>query len=112
MSTKDCRPADTLFRLLDDHTITCDGLAVYQVAYQVIWSFLVEDSNLFLKYFMEKLTRERQDEMFQVVRSLVRFMAHLPNQAAFSLYNYLIGYIMFYVRTPRDQVRSCSVKHC
>ena len=102
----------TLPRLLDDHSLTCDGLAVYQVAYQVIQSFLVEDSNLFLKYFMEKLTRERQDEMFQVVRSLVRFMAHLPNQAAFSLYNYLIGYIMFYVRTPRDQVSTSSVTPC
>ena len=28
---------------------------------------------------------------------------HHNNQAAFSLYNYLIGYIMFYVRSPRDQ---------
>ena len=27
---------------------------------KVIWSFLVEDSNLFLKYFMEKLTRDKQ----------------------------------------------------
>ena len=75
-----------LIRLLEDHSTTSDGIAVYQVAYQVslshlymmmmkmmmttmmtiikmnqvIWSFLVEDSNLFLKYFMEKLTRDKQ----------------------------------------------------
>ena len=100
-----CSAFPELIRLLDDHSTTADGIAVYQVAYQVIWSFLVEDSNLFLKYFMEKLTRDKQEEMFQIIRSLVRFLALLPHQAAFSLYNYLIGYIMFYVRTPREQVR-------
>ena len=76
---------------------------IVESALQVIWSFLVEDSNLFLKYFMEKLTRDNQEEMFQIIRSLIRFIPQLPNQAAFSLYNYLIGYIMFYVRVPRDQ---------
>ena len=35
--------------------------------------------------------------------SLNRFIPQLPHQAAFCLYNYLIGYIMFYVRTPREQ---------
>ena len=100
-----CAAFPELIRLLEDHSTTADGIAVYQVAYQVIWSFLVEDSNLFLKYFMEKLTRDKQEEMFQIIRSLVRFLALLPHQAAFSLYNYLIGYIMFYVRTPREQVR-------
>ena len=45
---------------------------VYQAAYHVIWSFLVEDSNMFLKYFMEKLTRENQEEMFQIIRNLIR----------------------------------------
>ena len=50
---------------------------------------------------------------------MIRFIPQLPHQvlstvavlylyitvkAAFSLYNYLIGYIMFYVRTPREQV--------
>ena len=98
-----CATFPEIIKLLDDHSITADGIAVYQVAQQVIWSFLIEDSNLFLKYFMEKLTRDRQDEMFQIIRSLVRFMDPLPHQAAFSLYNYLIGFIMFHVRTPRDQ---------
>ena len=104
--------------MLDDHSVNSDGIAVYQVAdqvklfiiplnlyflLQVIWSFLVEDSNLFLKYFMEKLTRQDQDEMFQIIKSLVKFLPMLPHQAAFSLYNYLIGYIMFYVRAPKEQ---------
>ena len=51
---------------------------------------------------MEKLTRGNQEEMFQIIRSLIRFIPQLPQQAAFTLYNYLIGFIMFYVRTPKD----------
>lgn len=70
---------------------------------QFIWSCLVEDSNLFLKYFMEQLTRENANAIFQIIRKLIRFIPKLPQQAAFSLYNYIIGYIMFYVRHPKDR---------
>ena len=67
-----CSSFADIVKLLDDHSITGDGIAVYQAAYNVIWSFLVEDSNLFLKYFMEKLTRDNQEEMFQIIRNLIR----------------------------------------
>ncbi len=30
-------------------------------------------------------------------------MPKLPQQAAFALYNYIIGYIMFYVRHPKEK---------
>ena len=69
----------------------------------MVWQCLVEDSNLFLKFFMEKLTRDNPPETFQVLRALIRFIPKLPQQAAFSLYNYIIGYIMFYVRHPREK---------
>ena len=69
----------------------------------MIWSCLVEDSNLFLKYFMEKLTRDNPASTFQVLRALIRFIPRLPQQAAFALYNYIIGYIMFYVRHPKQK---------
>ena len=72
-------------------------------SFQIIWSCLVEDSNLFLKYFMEQLTRDKSMETFQIIRKLIRFLPKLPQQAAFSLYNYIIGYIMFYVRHPREK---------
>ena len=52
---------------------------------------------------MEKLTRESQVDMFQIIKGLIRFIPKLPQQAAFTLYNYIIGYIMFYVRNPRDR---------
>ena len=41
--------------------------------------------------------------MFNILRHLIRFIPKLPQQAAFSLYNYIIGYIMFYVRSPHEE---------
>lgn len=49
-------------------------------ASQVIWSCLVEDSALFLRFFLEKLTRERQDVMIRLLRRLIRFIPRLPSQ--------------------------------
>lgn len=65
-------------------------------------SCLVEDTALFLRHVLEKLTREKQEEMFAILRRLLRFVPHLPQQMAFTLTNYLIGYIMFYVRSPME----------
>lgn len=44
------------------------------LARTVIWNCLVEDAALFLRYFLEKLTREKQDVIFQILRRLIRFM--------------------------------------
>lgn len=62
----------------------------------------MEDSALFLRYVLERLTREKQDQQFKLLRHLIRFVPRLPQQAAFALYNYIIGYIMFYVRTTQE----------
>lgn len=100
---------------LDDAAVSSDGISVYSVAYQVIWVCLVEDSALFLRYVLERLTRDRQDQMFKLLRHLIRFVPRLPQQAAFALYNYIIGYIMFYVRSSHDQsqqVRFHQIRVC
>ncbi|XP_069159541.1 protein unc-80 homolog isoform X1 [Procambarus clarkii] len=97
-----CSAVLTIIHLLDDPAVTLDGIAVYEAAQQVIWSCLVEDSALFLRFFLEKLTRERQDVMVRLLRRLVRFIPQLPSQAAFALYNYMVGYVMFYVRSPQE----------
>lgn len=41
--------------------------------------------------------------MFKLLRHLIRFVPKLPHQAAFILYNYIIGYVMFYVRSPHEE---------
>ncbi|KAI1307248.1 Protein unc-80 -like protein [Halotydeus destructor] len=95
-----CAAAITIINLLDDPQVGGKGSAVYEVAYKVIWHCLVEDTALFLRHFFEKLTREKQKVIFQTLRRLIRFMPRLPAQAAYTLYNYLIGFIMYHVRSP------------
>jgi len=123
-----CSAIVQIINLLDDPAVSDDGNAVYEVAYQVlrklvchdstvcrillllirspsqvIWNCLVEDSALFLRYVLERLTREKQELMFKILRHLIRFVPKLPQQAAFALYNYIIGYVMFYVRSPHEE---------
>ncbi|CAG9579717.1 unnamed protein product [Danaus chrysippus] len=97
-----CSAVAEIIALLDDAAVSREGCSVYEVAYQVIWGCLVEDSALFLRHVLERLTRDHQDEMFKLLRHLIRFIPRLPQQAAFALYNYIIGYVMFYVRTPHE----------
>ncbi|KAK9884494.1 hypothetical protein WA026_007335 [Henosepilachna vigintioctopunctata] len=97
-----CSAVVQIINLLDDGAVSADGNAVYEVAYQVIWCCLVEDSALFLRYILERLTREKQERMFKILRHLIRFIPKLPQQAAFALYNYIIGYVMFYVRSTHE----------
>ncbi|KAH8363403.1 hypothetical protein KR084_009623 [Drosophila pseudotakahashii] len=97
-----CSSVMQIVGCLDDAAIGSDGNAVYEIAYQVIWVCLVEESALFLRYVFERLTRDRQDQMFKLLRHLIRFVPRLPQQAAFALYNSIIGYIMFYVRSSNE----------
>ncbi|XP_059612441.1 protein unc-80 homolog isoform X4 [Phlebotomus argentipes] len=97
-----CSSVMQIVDCLDDAAVSSDGCAVYEIAYQVIWVCLVEDSALFLRYVLERLTRDRQDQMFKLLRHLIRFVPRLPQQAAFALYNYIIGYVMFYVRSSHE----------
>ncbi|XP_064455968.1 protein unc-80 homolog isoform X2 [Ornithodoros turicata] len=95
-----CSAAVSIINLLNDAEVGAEGIAVYEVAYRVVWLCLVEDTALFLRYFLERLTREKQETVIQILRRLLRFVPRLPAQAAHTLYNYLIGYIMFYIRAP------------
>ncbi|RZC42316.1 unc-80 -like protein, partial [Asbolus verrucosus] len=80
--------------------LPCWMMLLFQL--MVIWCCLVEDSALFLRYILERLTREKQEQMFKILRHVIRFIPKLPQQAAFALYNYIIGYVMFYVRSPHE----------
>ncbi|KAJ8665380.1 hypothetical protein QAD02_007042, partial [Eretmocerus hayati] len=97
-----CSAVVPIISMLDDSRTIKRGSAVYEVAYTVIWNCLVEDSSLFFRYIFERLTRDKQDQMFKILRHLIRFVPKLPQQAAFVLYNNIIGYIMFYTRTPHE----------
>lgn len=103
-----CSSVMQIVACLDDAAVNSDGCAVYETAYQVIWVCLVEDSALFLRYVLERLTRDHQQQMFKLLRHLIRFVPRLPQQAAFACYNYIIGYVMFYVRSTHE----CSQQVC
>ncbi|KAL5011899.1 hypothetical protein ScPMuIL_010450 [Solemya velum] len=96
-----CATVLPIIHMLDDGDVSGDGIAVSEVAGKIIWNCLVEDPILFLRHFLEKLTnKDRQEEMMFLLRKLILFYKQLPAQMAHSLFNYLIGYVMFYVRSP------------
>ena len=68
-----CSAAIYIIQLLDDPAVTLDGNAVYEIAYQVLWHCLVEDSSLFLRYILEKLTRGKHELMFKVRTMILTF---------------------------------------
>ncbi|XP_064639472.1 protein unc-80 homolog [Lineus longissimus] len=96
-----CAAVLPIIHLLDDLEVNQDGISVSEVAEKIIWWCLVEDPPLFFRHFLEKLTKkESQDELFFVLRRLMIRMPTLPAQTAHTIFNYIIGFVMFYVRSP------------
>ncbi|XP_061164273.1 protein unc-80 homolog isoform X1 [Saccostrea echinata] len=96
-----CAAVLPVIHLLADGDVNSDGVSVNEVAEKVIWNCMVEDPVLFLRHFLEKLThRDKLEELLFLMRKLVLHYKELPAQMAHALFNYLIGYVMFYVRSP------------
>ncbi|VDM36879.1 unnamed protein product [Toxocara canis] len=91
----------TVIEMLDDVQVDANGISVSDVAKKVIWSCIVEDPALFLRHFLEKLTnRDRQEYLISLLRKLILRFRPFPSQTAYSLLNYLFGFVMYYVRSP------------
>ncbi|ELU18575.1 hypothetical protein CAPTEDRAFT_203821 [Capitella teleta] len=98
-----CAAALPIIHLLEDLEVNLDGVAVSEVAEKVIWNCLVEEPTLFLRTFLEKITqRDKQEELIFLLRKLLYHLRELPAQTAHCLFNYLVGFIMFYVRSPAE----------
>ncbi|XP_076436361.1 protein unc-80 homolog isoform X3 [Babylonia areolata] len=96
-----CAAVLPILHLLDDYDVNTDGVSVSEVANKIIWDCIVDDPILFLRHFLEKLTnKERQEELTFLLRKLVIYFRQLPAQTAHSIFNYLVGFVMFYVRSP------------
>ncbi|KAK0415429.1 hypothetical protein QR680_011941 [Steinernema hermaphroditum] len=90
-----------IIEMLDDVEVDQNGISVGDVSKKVIWSCIVEDTALFLRHFLEKLTnRDRQEYLMSLLRKLILRFRPFPSQTAYSLLNYLFGFVMFYVRSP------------
>lgn len=70
---------------------------------KTIWNCLIEDSTLFLRHFLEKLTnKDKQEYLFALLRKIILTFRPLPSQTAYALLNYMFGFVMFNVRSPSD----------
>lgn len=88
-----------IIEMLDDPQVDKNGVSVADVSRKVIWTCITEDPSLFFRHFLEKLTnRERQEYLMSLLRKLILRFNPLPSQAAYSLLNYLFGFVMHYVR--------------
>ncbi|XP_078453386.1 protein unc-80 homolog [Lampetra planeri] len=89
--------------LMEDGEVREDGVTVCAVAQQVLWNCLIEDPALVLRHFLERFTvSNRQEELIFMLRKLLINVGELPPQTSHILFNYLIGLIMYFVRTPCD----------
>lgn len=65
--------------------------SVNTTAEHVVFQCLVEDTPLFLRFVMERLTRTQQkDELIFVLRKMIRRLPELPMQTAHGLFNNLV----------------------
>ncbi|XP_033107470.1 protein unc-80 homolog, partial [Anneissia japonica] len=98
-----CSTLVHLIRLLDDGEVNAEGIAVGEVAGKVLWSCLVEEPALILRYILEKITiREKQEEIILLLKKLLIHVDELPPQTAHTLFNYLLGFLMYTCRTPHS----------
>ncbi|XP_041433163.1 protein unc-80 homolog isoform X18 [Xenopus laevis] len=96
-----CAAVLPIVHLMEDGDVREDGVAVSAVAQQVLWNCLVEDPSTVLRHFLEKLTiSNRQDELIYMLRKLLLNIGDFPAQTSHILFNYLVGLIMYFVRTP------------
>ncbi|CAL8087525.1 unnamed protein product [Calicophoron daubneyi] len=96
-----CAATVPLIHLLDDTSVNDQGAAVNTVAEFVVFQCLLEDTALFLRFILERLTRTRQkDELIFVLRKMIRRLPELPTQSAHAIFNNLVGYMMYHIRTP------------
>nr|CAH8869810.1 unnamed protein product [Trichobilharzia regenti] len=96
-----CSASVSLIHLLDDTAINEHGIAVNTIAEYVIFNCLLEDTTLFLRFIFERLTRiKNKDELMFILRKMIQRLPELPTQTAHALFNNLVGYIMFHIRTP------------
>lgn len=92
-----------IIEMIDDVQVDNDGIAVGDVCKKVIWNCITEDSSLFLRHFLEKLTtKDKQEYLFSLLRKLILSFKPLPSQTAYVLMNYIFGFVMFYVRSPSE----------
>nr|XP_054770882.1 protein unc-80 homolog [Lytechinus pictus] len=98
-----CSSMVHLTALLDDAEVNLEGVSVGEVAHKIIWTCLVEEPALILRYILEKITaKDKQEELILLMKKLFSHTDEIPAQAAHTLFNYLIGFIIYHCRAPHE----------
>ncbi|XP_063722900.1 protein unc-80-like isoform X4 [Symsagittifera roscoffensis] len=97
-----CAAVPDIIALTDDKEVSSvDGISVREVALGLIKTCLIEDTSLFLRYFLERLTVvDKHASLLAQIRKLTLALPEISPQAAHSLFNYLTGLIMYFIRNP------------
>ncbi|KAF6779228.1 hypothetical protein AHF37_01155, partial [Paragonimus kellicotti] len=94
-----CAATVLLIHLLDDTAVNDQGVAVNTIAEYCVFQCLLEDTTLFMRFILERLTRtHHKGELIFVLRKMIQRLPGLPMQSAHIIFNNLVGYIMFHVR--------------
>ncbi|CAF0857757.1 unnamed protein product [Adineta steineri] len=92
-----------LVDMLEDEDIIENGAAVSEAALQALWSCLLEDPTLLVRFFFEKLLhKERRLQSLQSLRRLIIFLTDIPCQFAHAIFNYVLGLLLSMSRSPID----------
>ncbi|UJR28934.1 hypothetical protein I4U23_010152 [Adineta vaga] len=92
-----------LVEMLEDEETLDNGATVSEAARKALWTCLVDEPTLLIRFFFEKLSlKERRIKSFQSLRRLMICLNDIPPQFAHAVFNYVLGLLMSMVRSPLD----------
>ncbi|CAF3737280.1 unnamed protein product, partial [Adineta steineri] len=92
-----------LVEMLEDEETLDNGATVSEAARKALWTCLVDEPTLLIRFFFEKLSnKERRIKSFQSLRRLMICLTDIPPQFAHAVFNYVLGLLMSMVRSPLD----------
>ncbi|CAF3810181.1 unnamed protein product, partial [Didymodactylos carnosus] len=92
-----------LVEMLEDEEIVESGATVSEAARKALWTCLLDEPALLIRFFFEKLShKERRTKSLQSLRRLMICLSDIPPQFAHAIFNYVLGLLMSMVRSPLD----------
>ncbi|CAF0992403.1 unnamed protein product [Rotaria sordida] len=92
-----------LVEMLEDEETLENGATVSEAARKALWTCLVDEPTLLIRFFFEKLShKERRIKSLQSLRRLMICLTDIPPQFAHAVFNYVLGLLMSMVRSPLD----------
>ncbi|CAF3964235.1 unnamed protein product, partial [Rotaria sp. Silwood2] len=92
-----------LVEMLEDEEITDNGAIISGAARKVLWTCLLDEPTLLIRFFFEKIShKERRIKSLQSLHRLMIYFTDIPPQFAHATFNYVLGLLLSMVRSPLD----------